>query len=335
MLTKPIKYTCFLSLFVFTSCGEEEADKYGQGIFNFDTTEIVSESTPSQLQSSSTGLVQDTPDEITQIRDRLYLSQASNSIPNMIQTFQDRIDELDTRTAGYEVDALPLCVTATPTETTVVTPDGQNFAMEVQCYEELSDTSFMIWGKDDDGVSYIYERSSVSASIVKVTPNDDGTNSFDGYLSFLAQSADEAGTVVHLVANQSAKTVQANLVAPHEVCGVNMFANEEKIHFRGSISTGTANACPAESDYVYSATDLTESTGFDASLLLGDTYFMKRTAGNKLVNGSTQAYEEYANTSGSGNVSLSYATDPTSSTTDANFGPSSASELGGAAYVSQ
>ena len=318
-----------LSSYFTVSC-EEETEKYGNGIFNFDSTTIVSESTPSNLQSSAT---LQTSDEITQVRDRLYLSQADNTIPNMIQVFQSRIDELNTRTADLDEDAVPDCINETPTDTSIITPDGQTFALKVSCYEELSETSFMIWGVDGDGVSYIFERSSASISVVKVTPQDDDTNIFDGYLTFYSTTANEAGTVVHVVANQSAKTVQANMVAPHEVCAVNMYADAEKIHFRGSISTGTANECPAEADFVYAVSDLSTSTGFDASLLLDSAYFMKRKAGTKLVNGTATQYEEYANTSGSGNTSLAYNADPTSDASDVNFGPTTADELGGIPFA--
>ncbi len=317
-----------------TSCGEEEKDKYGQGIFDFDSTAIVNESTPSQLQTAA-ALTQSTPDEITQLRDRLYVTEAANSIPNMIESFQARVDELNERTAGYDIDAVPVCINETATDETITTPDGKSFDFKVQCYEELSEGTFMIWGKDDAGVSYIYERGTVTASVVKVTPVDDNSSIFNGYLSLFSETPNEAGTIVHIVANQSTTTVQANLVASHEVCGVSMFASKEKIHFRGSISTGTANSCPEEGDFVFNAADLSASTGFDESLLFDDDFFMKRTAGNKLVNGSVQEYEEYENTSGAGNVTLSYNADPTVSDTDVNFGPSTASALGGKEYISQ
>lgn len=317
------------ALMAVLGCGEDK-DKYGLGIFDFDTSAIVSDATPSQLQAASLNL--DAAGVISQVRDRVYLSQASNTIPNMIESFQARIDELNARTSDLEEDAVPDCLTATATDASVTTPDGQSMSMKVQCYEKLSDTSFMIWGQDSDGVSFIFERSSASVSVVKVTPQADGTNIFDGYLSSLGESSD-AGTVVHMIANQSTKTLQANMTAPHELCAVNLYADETKIHLRGSVSTGTANACPAEADYVFSSTDLAESTGFDASLLMADAYFMKRTAGTKLVNGASTAYEEYANTSGAGNVSLATAADPSTSTTDVNFGPAAADGLGGTLFA--
>ena len=62
---------------------------------------------------------------------------------------------------------------------------------------------------------------------------------------------------------------------------------------------------------------------------------MKRTAGQKLVSGATQSYEEYANTSGAGNVSLDYNADPAASASDVNFGPASATELGGSQFIGQ
>ncbi|WP_141732682.1 hypothetical protein [Oligoflexus tunisiensis] len=313
-------------------CKDDSKDKYGQGVFDFNTSTIVSESTPSQLQTQTTlNLANEAV--LTQVRDRLYLTEAGNSIPNMIAAFQARIDELNARIADMEVDAVPECITATPTDASIVTPDGQTFALKVQCYDTLETDSFMIWGKDTDGTSYIYERGPVTASVVKVTPQADGNNLFDGYLSSFSQTANEAGTIVHIIANQTEKSVQAVMTAPHELCAVNLFANEDKIHFRGSVSTETANVCPAEGDFVFAATDLSESTGFDATLLMADGYFMKRKAGNKLVSGSVQAFEEYANTSGAGNVSLDYDADPASSETDVNFGPTDASALGGTAFV--
>ena len=76
---KPFRLAFLVALGFSAGC-DEETNKYGNGIFSFNSTTILEEATPSNLRTSSS--LTQTPDEITQVRDRLYLSQADNTIPN-------------------------------------------------------------------------------------------------------------------------------------------------------------------------------------------------------------------------------------------------------------
>lgn len=324
-------------LLAVQGCGKKK-DESGSGIFSFSGTTIVTAATPAKIRTASASLATEgavSTSVISQIKDRLYTSQAGNTIPNMVKAFDGRVTELNDRAAGFPDDSRPACLSATPTETAVVTPDGQSFKFFVQCFDDFGTSGFMSWGVDTtaDKNIYIFEKGPNSISVVKVTPQADSKYIFDGYMvSNYKDGTSSSGTVVHIVANETTASTQATMSAPHEVCGVNIYADKDKIHVRGSVSTGDANSCPEETSEAYSASDLTGTTGFDAAKLLGDTYALKRKAGTKLVNGGAVSFQAYTNSSTAGNVTLDQELTSTTSTTDLNFGPDTAAGLGGTQF---
>lgn len=313
------------------ACGKKKAEETGFSVFTFNATTIVNEATPTNLRTSSAGVVLNPGTAIEQIKDRMYTSMASSTIPNIIKAFDESVAAINARASGME--SAPACMTSEPQSRTILTPDDQPFPVYFQCYDQYSASAFMVWGVDTDKNIYIFDRNSAMVSLAKLTPQDGGKYKLLAYLSSnYLDGTNSSGTIVKILADQTAATVQASTAAPHEVCGASIYADSSKIHLRGSISLTTANACPAETDAVYSAIDLSETTGFDASLLFATSQSFRRKAGTKLVNSVATTYEEYANTSGQGNVTLDQVTNPASGGTDINFGPSTADELGGTAF---
>lgn len=126
----------------------------------------VQESVPSSLEEPSRRRL----DEIdfsfgAQVKDRFFSGEGPTSVYDMIGDIDGRTQSLNLRSS----DTPRTCLTLDPVEIDIDGwPGEDDLKIWVQCYEQISDNLFIMFGKKDNKV-YLYERGSASTATAIIT----------------------------------------------------------------------------------------------------------------------------------------------------------------------
>lgn len=110
-----------------------------------------------------------------QIRDRFFSGQGPTAIYEMLKRIDVRTNEVNV--ASSQSDRA--CITSEPVEVSIEGWPGEELTMWTQCYTQLSETLFMMFGRKGDTV-YIYERDHMVTILayIKLDPKGESSAEF-------------------------------------------------------------------------------------------------------------------------------------------------------------
>lgn len=132
----------------------------------------VGASVPRSLEDTSRRLLSGM-DEFSfgnQVKDRFFTNEGPTSVYRMLSDVDDRTRSLNARSS----ESPRPCLSTEPIEIALEGWPGEDqLSLWIQCYEELSQDLFIMFGKKDDRV-YLYERGSAATitAVVTLTPPD-------------------------------------------------------------------------------------------------------------------------------------------------------------------
>jgi hypothetical protein len=308
-------------------------------------TQIVEAATPDAIDGSSGA---STPGEsehaltvdtlINRFTDDVYTMMTGFTMRAILQSFDNRLNEINMRAASGTHDCLATAATAQ----TIDTPDGQAFTIYPQCHEGLggvASSNFVIFGKSPDDAWTVYERSPAGVSMINASETEPaaGTYDVDAYFSIFPQAdGSGSGLLVHVHANSNAMTAQWSGAYNTRICGISYYADASHVFLRGSVNDDDQGGgeCAEELSAVYDASDLSadETTPFDESKIFTGDQFIRRVSSMLPAAGGGPGMDTIEAYPGGGNVLVTKGATADEDATDLNFGPESADELGSAAF---
>ena len=314
---------CIVALLV-SSCGKKESDTADeaekQGVFPFNLQSLIINAVPPGLQSSGSGA-----SWIAKSREVLFHS-SQGKITSMATSFDQVLTSIQEVRDGLAAD--PKCLTAEPASRSILTPDGEAFALSLQCHIDLPNQTLAFWGKDAEGRYSIYARTSIMIGLARIDPNQSGSYDSDVYFSSNYQAGtNTSGSVAHIQTNSTTKTIKLSFAGPDEICGLRLTADSTYVDAEGSVSLTTADLCPTAEQGRFDSQNLTALAGFDNTRLIPEALAFRRLSGTQTTSGIARTYQEYGNTAGSGNTNLMQVGNPNIGARDINFGPAVSNEL--------
>lgn len=107
-----------------------------------------------------------------QIRDRFFSGEGPTAIYKMLERLDVRTNEINTASAQTDRP----CVNSEPVEVEIEGWPGESLTMWVQCYTQLSETLFMMFGRKDNTV-YLYERDHMVTILAYINLDPKGESS--------------------------------------------------------------------------------------------------------------------------------------------------------------
>jgi glucokinase len=102
-----------------------------------------------------------------ELKNRFFSSEGPTSVYGLIDTVDSRTNELNKRSPGRE------CISSEPVMIEVNGWSNETLKIWIQCYEQLSNDLFLMFGKKDD-ILYLYERGTMTTitSFIHLKPKD-------------------------------------------------------------------------------------------------------------------------------------------------------------------
>ncbi len=323
-------FDCFLLIAFFAyACEKKEAEdeldanqSSTSEIFPTNLSEVLNSTVPSSLLTPPTGARDSSSMFMTQ---SVVFGSGDLSLSTMTKEFDSVLADINSLSQSLTSDAS--CITSEVMTRNILAPDFIAFELGLQCYVNLSDSRFAFWGKDSAGNIDVYMRTSTTFGMAQIIPTGDQYD-IHGYLAkvSLARSG-SSHALVHFKTNVTEKSLQLTYTGPEEVCGLNLYANSDRILLSGSISLVDKVSCPAEEGLAFNASDFSAFSPYEGSWDFEDSLFLKRSSGAHTENGSSRAYAAYPGVSASSAIELEYSGNPNANGQDAEFGPLTANEL--------
>lgn len=129
----------------------------------------VQESVPSSLNEPSNRRLLNEIDFSfgAQIKDRFFSGEGPTSVYDLLGDIDGRTQSLNLRSVDGDRECLGLAPVEIPINGW---PGEDNMTIWVQCYEQLSDNLFLMFGKKDD-IVYLYERGQATTATAIITLN--------------------------------------------------------------------------------------------------------------------------------------------------------------------
>lgn len=185
-----------------------------------------------------------------QVKDRFFESEGPSSIYLLLDRVDGRTKELNERATSIDNKE---CLSATPIQVDIPGWPGQNLTMWAQCYEQLSETLFMMFGVRNNKV-YLYEKDHHVTILAYADIDSEDSTTFskvdiyfavgNGYTPLQTGSRG----LMHLEAIPGATGVRSSLIQASMAgigmgfCGVELVSDGEYIKITGS-QDGIGGTC--------------------------------------------------------------------------------------------
>jgi len=182
-----------------------------------------------------------------QVKDRFFKSVGPSSIYPLLDRVDGRTRELNQRSTAIEGKE---CLFEDAIEVDVPGWPGETLTMWAQCYEQLSETLFMMFGIRNNTV-YLYEKDEMVTILAYADLSETNVTTFSKVDIYFAvggaYESNQTGSrgLMHLEALPEENQIQASMAGiGMGFCGVELFSDGDKIKISGS-QDGVGGACNA------------------------------------------------------------------------------------------